>query len=75
MKTRLVKSTADGSIDQATKALRAGGLVAFPTDTVYGIGTLAFNDDAILRLYDVKQRSSDRAIPVLISEMAQFEMV
>jgi len=75
VKTRLIKSTADGSIDQATEALRAGGLVAFPTDTVYGIGTLAFNDDAILRLYEVKQRSSDRAIPVLISEMAQFEVV
>jgi L-threonylcarbamoyladenylate synthase len=75
VKTRLIKSTADGSIDQATETLRAGGLVAFPTDTVYGLGSLAFNDDAILRLFEVKQRSSDRAIPVLISEMDQFEMV
>lgn len=75
MRTRLIKSTSDGSIDQATEALRAGGLVAFPTDTVYGLGAIAFNDDAILRLYEVKHRDRDRAIPVLISGMAQFEMV
>lgn len=75
MKTRLIKSKAHASLDQALEVLRGGGLVAFPTDTVYGLGTLAFNDDAILRLYEVKQRCRDRAIPVLISEMAQFETV
>lgn len=57
-------------IEQAAFLLRQGQLVCYPTDTVYGIGAVASNDDAIRRLYAVKGRSPDNPLPLLISEAA-----
>src|SRR5450756_1718839 len=49
-------NTMDGDIDDAVRILRRGGLVAFPTETVYGLGADAANVDALRRLYAVKGR-------------------
>ncbi len=57
-------------IEQAAFLLRQGQLVCFPTDTVYGIGAVASNDDAIRRLYAVKGRSPENPLPLLIAEAA-----
>jgi L-threonylcarbamoyladenylate synthase len=54
----------DADIDRAVEALRSGGLVAFPTETVYGLGADAANADAIARLYEVKGRP--RSHPVIV---------
>src|SRR3972149_3298466 len=59
------------AIEQAAFLLQQGQLVCFPTDTVYGIGAAASNDDAILRLYAVKGRSPDKPLPLLISQPAE----
>jgi L-threonylcarbamoyladenylate synthase len=62
--TRVMKAqaTKDGSVDAAAEAaareLRAGGLVAFPTETVYGLGADATNAEAVARLYEAKGRPS-----------------
>jgi L-threonylcarbamoyladenylate synthase len=53
-----------GEIRKAAELLRAGGLVAFPTETVYGLGADAANDKAMARLYAVKRRPSDH--PVIV---------
>jgi L-threonylcarbamoyladenylate synthase len=58
-------------IEQAAFLLQQGQLVCFPTDTIYGIGAAASNDDAIRRLYAVKGRSPDKPLPLLISEPAE----
>ena len=58
-------------IEQAAFLLRQGQLVCYPTDTVYGIGAVSSNDDAIRRLYAVKGRSPDKPLPLLIAEAAQ----
>ena len=50
--------TANDSIDAAAAALRAGHLVAFPTETVYGLGADATSDAAVARVYDAKGRPS-----------------
>ncbi len=42
----------------ATEVIRAGGLVAFPTETVYGLGGDALNPDAVARIFEAKQRPS-----------------
>ena len=55
--------------------LRYGGLVAFPTDTVYGVGALAFHRDAVLRLYTVKGRPTDKAIAVLVGRPSDLSTV
>src|SRR5438876_11948521 len=51
-------------IRQAAEILRAGGLVAFPTETVYGLGADASNPEAVARLYAVKGRPADH--PVIV---------
>ena len=51
--------------------LRAGGIVAFPTDTVYGIGVSLDTPDGIERLFAAKQRPPDKAIALLIADASQ----
>jgi L-threonylcarbamoyladenylate synthase len=64
--------TAD-SIREAAAALKAGHLVAFPTETVYGLGADARNPEAVKRIYEVKGRPSDHPLIVHISAINQLE--
>jgi L-threonylcarbamoyladenylate synthase len=56
----------DARIEEAAAVIKVGGLVAFPTDTVYGLGVDPFNRDAVERIYRVKQRSATLPLPVLL---------
>lgn len=62
-------------LELAAHLLRERQLVAFPTDTVYGLGTLAFDGATVLRLYAAKDRPPDKAIPILIADRADLERV
>jgi L-threonylcarbamoyladenylate synthase len=62
-----------GALQEALDILRREGLVAFPTDTVYGLGALAHEPASIERLYAVKGRDASKAIPILISDLAELE--
>ena len=64
--------TAD-SIREAAAALKAGHLVAFPTETVYGLGADARNPEAVKRIYEVKGRPPDHPLIVHISSISQLE--
>jgi len=75
MKTIIVPAHSPDAIKQALDVLRTGGLVAFPTDTVYGVGALAFNGKAVESIYIVKDRLIEKAIPVLIGEESDLEKV
>jgi L-threonylcarbamoyladenylate synthase len=75
MKTIIVPANSPDAIKQALDVLRTGGLVAFPTDTVYGVGALAFNGKAVESIYIVKDRLIEKAIPVLIGEESDLEKV
>ncbi len=66
VKTRCIQAQPD-SIAAAVRILYEGGIVAFPTDTVYGVGAHAFVLDAVSKLYAVKIRPPDKAIPLLIA--------
>jgi L-threonylcarbamoyladenylate synthase len=55
-------------VAQTAVYVRAGGLVVIPTDTLYGVGCHAFNEAAIRRLYQTKQRPLHKAIPVLLAD-------
>ena len=63
------------SIPRAITILRAGGLVAFPTDTVYGVGSLAFNGPAVESIYAAKDRPVEKAIPILLSSVEELDKV
>ncbi len=75
MKTKLVSAAAPGAIDQAVTALRQGELVAFPTDTVYGVGALVFYETAVLAIYEAKGRPEEKAIPVLLGDATDIDKV
>lgn len=55
-------------VARAVAVLRRGGLVAFPTDTVYGLGADVFNSAALERLFVMKGRPAERAVPVLLAD-------
>jgi L-threonylcarbamoyladenylate synthase len=75
VKTLVLPASSAESIDRAARVLRGGGLVAFPTDTVYGLGALAFNAAAVGRIYAAKDRPADKAIPVLLSSVVDIDLV
>ena len=64
--------TAD-AISNAARALKDGHLVAFPTETVYGLGADATNDKAVSRIYSVKARPTDHPLIVHISSLNKLE--
>ncbi len=70
MKTRLLQADAPGAVEEAAAALARGELVAFPTDTVYG---LAAGHDHLRKLYVAKDRPKDKRIPVLLSDVTNLE--
>src|SRR5437764_2341228 len=66
----------DASIARATVILRAGGLVAFPTETVYGLGANALDAAAVTRIFEAKQRPSwDPVIVHVAGPVADNPMV
>ena len=75
MKTEIVDAGSPHVIQQALKILQAGGLVAFPTDTVYGVGALAFDGKAVESIYTAKDRPIEKAIPILIGEAEDIRRV
>ena len=61
-------SLEDGrALEVAIGVLQHGGVIAFPTDTVYGIGASLEHPAALRRIYDLKGRSPDKPLPILIS--------
>jgi L-threonylcarbamoyladenylate synthase len=64
-----VRYASDDNVVYAVTVLKAGGVVAFPTDTVYGLGVTPWNQEAVMRLYEAKQRTSDKPIALLLSDV------
>jgi L-threonylcarbamoyladenylate synthase len=75
MKTDILPVTSSYALPRALEILRLGRLVAFPTDTVYGIGALAFNEKAVRSIYTAKDRPLEKAIPILIGDMDDLDQV
>ncbi len=68
----LSNCTAD-AISNAAAALQAGALVAFPTETVYGLGADASNESAVAHIYSVKGRPADHPLIVHIGQLSQLD--
>ena len=73
MKTRFISATHPDAIMLACVVIRSGGLIAFPTDTLYGLGCDPHLPIALQKIYAAKGRSASKAIPVLISHADQLE--
>ncbi len=75
METRILTLNSERQLNRddlvaAGAVLRQGGLVAFPTETVYGIGANALNEDAIMKIYEAKGRPSDNPLIMHIADKA-----
>ncbi len=75
MKTQLLPATDTQVFAHAVRLLRAGKVIAFPTDTVYGIGADGFNERAIEQLFVVKERERGKAIPYLLADAKDLAKV
>jgi len=75
MNTEVISADSSKAISRAVEILRAGGLIAFPTDTVYGAGALAFDGKAVESIYAAKDRPIEKAIPILIADALDLEKV
>lgn len=63
------------NLDRAGEIIRAGGLVSFPTETVYGLGADALNEEAVASIYEAKGRPSDNPLIVHISSVESVEEI
>ena len=69
------QSELEKQIKQAVTILKNGGVVAYPTDTVYGLGACMTNIKAVDRIFEVKGRPKGMALPVLLADKAQIEEI
>lgn len=60
-------------IEKAVETMRRGGVILYPTDTIWGLGCDACNGDAIKRIYDIKQRDDSKALITLVPEASWLE--
>ena len=71
--SQFVSQCTASSINDAAAVLANGGLVAFPTETVYGLGADACNSDAVARIYEVKGRPADHPLIVHIASLQYLD--
>jgi L-threonylcarbamoyladenylate synthase len=65
--------TREEDIKNAVKVLREGGVILYPTDTIWGIGCDATNAEAVKRVYDIKQRDDSKALICLVDSDARLQ--
>ena len=62
-----------GDLEEALRVLRSGGIIVYPTDTVWGIGCDATNEEAVQRIYALKQREDSKSMLVLLDSAAKLD--
>jgi L-threonylcarbamoyladenylate synthase len=75
MKTTLLPISSPSAFPQALATLQSGGVVAFPTDTVYGLAVPVHSTTGINKLFEIKGRDSNKAIAVLIGSLEQLSIL
>ena len=60
-------------IKKAIEVLKSGGIILYPTDTIWGIGCDATNEEAVKRIYDLKQRDDSKSMLVLLDNPAKLQ--
>jgi len=61
-------------VHEAAKLIRAGAVVAIPTDTLYGLAANPFSEEAVLRVFAAKGRPADRPLPLVAADVDQIEV-
>lgn len=66
------KEINENELKQCIETIKQGGLVIFPTETVYGIGANAFNEVAVRRIYEVKMRPEEKPLSIMVSNIDEI---
>jgi len=70
----ILKATAD-NIRKASKTVKNGGVIVYPTDTVYGLGCNPFNVQAVKRIFETKGERKDKPLPILGSNIIHIQKI
>jgi L-threonylcarbamoyladenylate synthase len=70
--TKTISSSLLEQVKQAVAILRDGGIVAYPTDTIYGLGADIYNDKAVEKVFKAKNRPMSMPLPILIDNVQQL---
>ena len=62
-------------ISEAIDIMAKGGVILYPTDTVYGLGANIFNNDAVQRIYEIKKRDPSKPLSVLVQDTESLELI
>ena len=62
-------------INEAIDIMVEGGVILYPTDTVYGLGANIFNNDAVKRIYEIKRRDHSKPLSILVQDTDGLELV
>lgn len=62
-------------IKEAIDIMAEGGIILYPTDTVYGLGANIFNNDAVKKIYEIKNRDPSKPLSVLVQDMESLELI
>ena len=62
-------------ISEAIDIMAKGGVILYPTDTVYGLGANIFNNDAVKRIYEIKKRDPSKPLSVLVQDTESLELI
>lgn len=75
MQTLILPAEKPAAIESAIALLREGEIIAFPTDTVYGLASDAFHAPGIIKLFEAKGRDSNKAISILVGSSDQVRLI
>ncbi len=72
---RLTRQNEEELVRRAIEVLKSGGVMAFPTETFYALGALYDREEALKRLYELKRRPFEKAVPVMIGSTEQLPLI
>ena len=75
METKYIRGNDKAGVEDAAKALKEGQVVAFPTETVYGLGANAFEASSVEKIFEAKGRPSDNPLIVHIHDFSQVDEI
>jgi L-threonylcarbamoyladenylate synthase len=73
MQDKGIKNEFGRDATEAVKVLRSGGVILYPTDTVWGLGCDATNAQAVKRIYEIKQRAENKSLIILVNSVPMLE--
>lgn len=70
---KIIKEADSNAISEAIKTLKSGGIISFATETVYALACDAGNDDAVKKLYHIKQRQKNKPIALMVKDLTTIK--